>query len=137
MSELICVGFFYPEWYDQKEPVPTFAVVTGLCFLIHFLLSIFIKLTKKRSKFNVTKQSVNLGDKVIVWFRMVTLFWSIYFLHLNNTRPEMMQERYIILYVVYFGLPIGYNVGLSLIFFGKNQRLRKTAYLQLQSLKLN
>ena len=130
LNELICVGHFYPQWYEESEAIQSHAYVLGTSLLTHIFLSYKINKSRIRKASpvpNARSVAVNLGDNLATWVTMFWVFCSFFNLAMiNGTNPEMLDTAYFFLYSQYFFVPVGSIVSMCFVIFGKNASLRKS-----------
>ena len=132
LNELICTGTFYSQWFDEPDPFAAYSYITCFCFLTHLILSIPIARSRRKS---AVSKHVNLGDNLTMWIAMFCLIGCFGCLAMvNRTKPDRLEHNSIYLYLLYFVIPTGYTIFVSINHFCKHDSLRKSAVSNLKDL---
>ena len=129
--QLICTGYYYPNWVNEQDSLQTGMLIVGISAIIHLILSGVIAVTKYRWNLQdkaYPKNGTDFGTLAITWLGMSLLVIGIAnFALVNASDPEKFSQpgNKLALLNLYFVLPVFafFTVGLS--FYAANKKLSK------------
>ncbi len=128
LNELVCTGQFYHQWHQEPEAFQPFNYISGICFLVHVVLTFRIRMIQKK-RASSPNPNVNLGDRVYRGFIMfLILIGMVTVAKVNKTNPEDLTKypNFLLLYFNYFFVQVGCFSLICFLFFAKNQALRRS-----------